>query len=431
MDKRLVAVLVLSIFAVAAFAGAQARVAHATLPPGNTVQQWDKIAENTIVGSGAFQNESFIYMAYTTQAMYRAVAPGERKGQSADAAVIGAASTVLEHYFPSQATAIDAQRQEALAGLPDGQATTVGLRYGDLTGQKEIDERTGDGRQAIASTSAFPLLPPGPGVWRLTPSAFLAPQTPWVGSLRPFIVRSADQFLPPPPPSLQSSEWVSAFNETMLHGSNTNPNTSETTTAKFWTGNVVRQYNGVARDVATAQGSDLVQTARLMAMLNVVVADTGITLMHAKYHYLFWRPVTAIDPTSVTNDGFGPVPGFDDGNPTTIEEPNWRPLIATPNHPEYPSAHSSVTSAATAVFSRFLGTDAINVDIHGFDLLGPTGNLNAVRHYATAEDVRTEVGNARVWAGLHWRFSVNAGDELGQQVAAYDLAHAFAGNGDK
>src|ERR1044071_8704516 len=113
--------VVLAATVVALFAGASARDARATLPPGNTVQQWNKIAEDTVVGSGAFQNESFVYMAYVSQAVYRAIAPGERKGQSADAAVIGAASTVLGHYFPLQASAIAALRQESLAGLPDDQ----------------------------------------------------------------------------------------------------------------------------------------------------------------------------------------------------------------------------------------------------------------------------------------------------------------------
>ena len=420
----------------AIFAAAQVRDAKAVLPPGNTVAQWDKIAEDTVVGSGAFQNESFIYMAYTTQAMYEAISPGERKGQSADAAVIGAASTALMNYFPSQATAIAALRQEALGALPDNQATKVGLRYGDLTAEKLIAAREGDGLQTpIASTSTFPKLTPDPGVWRLTPTAFAAPQTPWVGDVRPFILESADQFLPPPPPSLQSSTWVTDFNEVKTHGSSTNPIATERSTAMFWTANVVRQYNRLAREVAAAQGSSLVDTARLMAMVNVVAADGGISVMHAKYHYLFWRPVTAIngslDPTAVTNDGFGPVPGFNDGNAATAEQAGWRPLVATPNHPEYPSAHNTVTSGQAEVFSHFLGTDAINVDIHGFDPAGPAGNLDAVHHFATAADLRAEIENARVWGGIHYRFADVAGLHLGEQVADYDLSHAFSGNGDK
>jgi hypothetical protein len=141
--------------------------------------------------------------------------------------------------------------------------------------------------------------------------------------------------------------------------------------------------------------------------------------------------VTAIDPTSVTSDGFGPTPGYSDGNPATVEQPGWRPLVATPNHPEYPAAHGTLSSAMAEVFSNFLGTDAINLDIHGFDPTGAPGNLNAVQHFATAADMRTEIINARLWAGLHYRFSSEAGVKLGQEVAQYDLAHAFQGNGDK
>src|SRR5438874_10127141 len=276
-----------------------AQSARATLPPGNSVQQWDKIAEDTVVGSGAFQNEGLIYMAYVSSAMYRAVSPGERRGQSPAAAVVEAAFTTLSHYFPAQTPTLDALHTQALAAIPDSQAKIVGLRYGALAAAKEIAQRDGDGLQTpIASTSSFPTLPPGPGVWRLTPTAYLPPQTPWVANVRPFILNSAAQFLPPPPASLQSQQWVDAFNEIEAHGSNTNPSTAETTTARFWTANVIRQYNRLARDVATAKATDLVQTARLMAMVNTVGADAQISCMYAKCHYLFLRPVTSIDPTS-------------------------------------------------------------------------------------------------------------------------------------
>jgi len=418
----------------ALLAGTSAREARAVLPAGNAVQQWDKIAEDTVVGSGAFQNEGLLYMAYVSNAMYRSIAPGERQGQSADAAIVEAAYTTLSHYFPGQATTLDALHQEALAAIPDDQAKVVGMRCGALSAAKEIADREGDGLVTpIASTSSFPTLTPGPGVWRLTPGAYLPPQTPWVANVRPFILQSGDQFLPPPPPSLGSSEWVAAFKEIKADGSSTNPNATERSTAIFWTANVIRQYNRLARDVATAQNLGLVDTARLVAMVNTVGADAQISVMTAKYHYLFWRPVTAIDPTSVkpTGDGFGPTPGFDDGNSLTVEQAGWRPLITTPNHPEYPAAHGSITSAETGVFSRFLGTDAINVDIHGFDPAGPAGNLNAVRHFATAADLRTEIVNARVWGGVHYRFSGEAGVTLGGEVAQYDLSHAFSGNGDK
>src|SRR5712691_9303109 len=144
-----------AVIVMAAVAGAGVRDARAVLPPGNTAQQWDKIAEDTVVGSGAFQNEGLLYMAYVSNAMYRSIAPGERRGQSADAAVIEAAYTTLSYYFPAQAATLDALHQEALAAIPDDQAKAVGIRYGALSAAKEIDERQGDGRVApIGSTSS-------------------------------------------------------------------------------------------------------------------------------------------------------------------------------------------------------------------------------------------------------------------------------------
>src|SRR5438876_5112518 len=235
------------VIVMAAVTGAGVQNARAVLPPGNTAEQWDKIAEDTVVGSGAFQNEGLIYMAYASNAMYRAVAPGERRGQSADAALVEAAYTTLSHYFPSQAATLGALQTEALAAIPDDQSKVVGMQYGALVAAKEIAERDGDGLVTpIASTSAFPTLAPGPGVWRLTPPAYLAPQTPWVASVRPFILQSGSQFLPPPPPSLGSSQWVAAFNELKADGSSTNPNATERSTAMFWTANVIRQYNRLA-----------------------------------------------------------------------------------------------------------------------------------------------------------------------------------------
>jgi hypothetical protein len=425
--RRRMLLAVAMVAAFAGLAGATTRSAAAALPPGNAVEQWNKIAEDTVVGSGAFQAEGFIYMAYESQAVFGALTSTPSFGGSYDdAAVIQAAYQTLSYYFPTQAATLDALRQEAMAAVPNSLSKYLGTFYGSVAASRVIVARMNDGRVTpIGSTSSFPLLPPGPGVYRLTPTAYQAPQTPWVGSVRPFIMQRPDQFLPPPPPSLSSPQWVAAFNEVKQYGSSTNPNTVETTTAKFWTANVIRQYNELARDVATSKALGDGPSARLMAMVDVTAADAGIAMMNAKYHYLFWRPVTAIDPTSVTNDGFGPVPGFDDGNPATVEQPGWRPLLAVPNHPEYPSAHATFTSAIADVLANFLGTDNINVDIHGFDPAGPTGNMNAVRHFATTADLRTEIVNARVWGGLHYRFSGEAGLALGKQVADYDLSHAF------
>jgi vanadium-dependent haloperoxidase-like protein len=445
--------------ALAVAASAGTHNGAAALPPGNTVSQWNKIAEDIVVGSGTNLPEGFPYMAYVSAAVYDAVvaidvgfepygpaidAPADA---SVDAAVVEAAYRTLWAYFPPEACnptsaayafcvqarpSLDAFYAQALSAIPDGQAKTDGQAVGLQAANDIIALRSGDGRMTpIGITSSFPTLAAGPGAWRLTPPLFLAPQTPWLANMRPFVLQSLGQFLPGPPPSLQSHQWVDAFNEIKAYGAANSSvrTTEETAVAKFWSANTVRQYNRVGRDIADARGLGRLETARLAAMINLVGADALMSCFRAKYHYLFWRPVTAIngslDPTAVTNDGFGPVPGYDDGNPSTLEQPGWRPLLTTPNHPEYPAAHGVITSAMAEVFRTFLGTNHINLDVHGFDPAGPAGNLAALQHFDKPNDLRRQIIDARVWAGLHYRFSGVAGVVLGRKVAKYDLRHAF------
>ena len=253
--------------------------------------------------------------------------------------------------------------------------------------------------------------------------------------MQPFLLKSPGQFKPEPPFPLTSKAWVRQFNEVKEFGGATSTvrTPQQTATAWFYTANVVRQFNIAARDLATARALDTRDTARLLAMVNTVSADALMSALNAKYRFLFWRPVTAIagagvcpgQPSAVTADGYGPVPGFDDGNAATVEDPCWRPLLTTPNHPEYPAAHGTNTSAMAEVFTEFLGTDQINLNIRGFDPAGPPGNFDAVHHFDTAAQLREEVINARLWGGLHYRRSSEAGVHLGQKVAHYGLNHAF------
>ena len=439
--------LVVAVAVVAAVGAATTRNAQAVLPAlPNTVQQWNKIAEDTVVGSGAFQGEGEIYMSYVSLAVYDAVvaiqggfepygpAISAPTGASLDCAVVEAAYRTLRHYFstfPALVASLDGYYSEALSPSnlngctgDAGKGTSVGLAAANSI----IALRTGDGRMTpVGTTSSFETKAPGPGVWRLTPPAFLVPQTPWRGSVQPFLLKSPGQFRPEPPIPLSSTEWVRQFNEVKAYGGAISAvrTSDQTATARFYTANVIRQFNRAARDLATARALSELETARLVAMVNTVSADALMSVLNAKYRFLFWRPVTAINPTAVTADGFGPVPGFDDGNPGTIEDPGWQPLITTPNHPEYPAAHGTNTSAMAEVFSEFLGTDNIDLDIHGFDAAGLPGNLDAVHHFDTAAQLREEVINARLWGGIHYRRSSEAGVHLGLKVAHYGLKHAF------
>jgi len=439
---------------VAAIGGTASRTAQAVLPPlPNTIQQWNKIAEDTVVGSGAFQGEGEIYMSYASLAVYDAVvaiqggsepygpAIDGPTGASVDAAVVEAAYRTLSAYFPSSCNPTNATCMAlgaslltnynlAMAAIPAGPAKASGSAVGLAAANNIVALRTGDGRMTpIGTTSSFETKDPSPGVWRLTPPAFLVPQTPWLGSVQPFLLKGP----------LTSKEWARQFNEVKSYGSATSAvrTSDQTTTAWFYTANVIRQFNIAARDLATARALDTRDTARLLAMVNTVSADALMSVLNAKYQFLFWRPVTAIagagvcptQPSAVTTDGYGPVPGLDDGNAATVEDPCWRPLVTTPNHPEYPAAHGTNTSAMAEVFSEFLGTDQIDLDIRGFDPTGLAGNFNAVHHFDTAAQLREEVIGARLWGGIHYRRSSEVGVHLGQKVAHFGLNHAFKTTG--
>ena len=409
----------------------------------NCVTEWNKIAEETITiflpTPRPFQNEGLIYMAYISAAVYDAAVAIEGRyapygtgvtapaGASADAAVVEAAYRTLIAYFPGETSRLTTLYESSLASIPDSQGKGDGKAVGLAAANLIISSRSSDGRLTpIATTSSFTKKAPDPGVWRLTPPFALA-QTPWVGNITPFILQSPDQFLPDSPPSLQSAEWVEAFNEIKQDGRmRTDAPPEQTATALFWTANVIRQYNRALRDIVDTYALSLLDSARLQAMVNIVGADAQIAVMNAKYHFLFWRPITAIDPSAVTNDSYGPVPGFDDGNDATPEQTGWRPAAGnTPNHPEYPAAHGSITSAMAEVFSDFLGTSRFNLVIRGFNPSGAAGNLDAVRTFTTPAALRNEIVDARIWAGFHYRFSGVAGVVLGRQVAKYDLRSAF------
>jgi hypothetical protein len=425
--------VVLVIGALVAFAPASAAAAA---PQDNTVAQWDEIAQNTVVASGAFQNEGLVYMAYVSAAVYDAATSieggyepyGSRiaapEGASTNAAVIEAAYRTLVNYFPSPRPAaapdLEALQAQALAAIPEGHAKNDGIAVGAAAANQVIGLRADDGRLTPIATSSPFSLAPGPGVWRLTPPAFAPPQTPWVGTVRPFVLQSGDQFLPGPPPPLSSRAWARAFAEIKAYGglASSFRTPEQTDIARFWSTNVIAQYNQALRDLAARHGVSLLETARLMAMVNIVGADAQIAVMNAKYHYGFWRPVTAIDPTTVSASDGGPVPGFTDGNRRTVEEIGWRSLLTTPNHPEYPAAHGSLTSAMAEVFSEFLGTQRI-------DLAVTSTVVATTRHFERARDLRGEIVEARLWGGLHYRFSSMAGLALGRKVARYDLDHAF------
>jgi hypothetical protein len=418
--KRFIAVLVVLAALVTPTLAYQPVGAQAATPasPGAVIT-WNGIARRTAIQvAGQTTAHAMTSIAFAQAAVYDAVVAiegGYRPYQvrlaqlpdaSLDAAVATAAHHVLVHYFPMQQAALDADYTAALAAVPDGAAKTAGIAVGQATAAGIIARRQGDG---LGADIGFTMPAPGLGVWQLP--AGQNPMTPWASKLRPFLLRSPDQFRSGPPAALDSRAWAADFNEIKTIGSlNSSSRTAEQTDiARFWTTNPVVQYNVAFEQIALERGLDTIQTARLFAMGNLVGADALIACFDAKYHYLFWRPQFAIPQ------------GDSDGNPATAGDPAWKPLLGAPPHPEYPSGHGCLTAAEAEVFTTFFGTSRIEID-----LTSTVPNLSQPkRHYARAADLTQEVMNARVWGGIHFRDATIKGATLGRNVARWTLKRYF------
>jgi hypothetical protein len=397
---------------------------------------WNTIAVNTIrtvvpPAPARFQTEGLIYMSYVQAAVYDAVTKikggyvpyhkfggVKTKGASAEAAVGAAARTALNYYLPAEAAAakVDGQYTAFLDGLGakgrSAASIAAGVAVGEAAANDIIALRSGDGRNAPTSTFGA-IGSVVAGAWQVVPPATSA-QTPWVAFMKPFMLKSSSQFRLRSPSALSSDTWAKDFNETKAYGSKTSTvrTPEQTAVAYFWNANVINQENQLYQDVAKARGMNLVDTARLLAMGELVVTDSAIACFDSKYSHLIWRPYTAI-----RNAGL-------DGNPATEADANWTPLLNTPNHPEYPAAHGCVTGALGEVLAKALKTRNVNVDIQGATSGGTT--LATARHFNTIGDLNTEIVNARVWIGFHYRHSAEDGVGLGQKVASWTLKRYFA-----
>ena len=383
----------------------------------NPVIDWDAIASTTIV-TNAHEPPAVaaVWFAYVHLAVYDAVNAIDRQhqpylfttdppaGASEDAATIAAAHRVLVHYFPAQEPTLDGQFATSIAALSDTPASiTAGEAIGESAAQALITARANDGLLANV-----PYTPPvGPGFWQPTPPSFGPPIAPWLGKMVPFTMTGAAQFFPHDGPDrLQSERWIDDYNETMTLGAlNSTVRTSEQTEiGLFWTEHANQQDARAFRGLAKQEGLDTADTARLMAMLFAGSADAAIGCWNAKYTYSFWRPVTAI-----------PAGG---GNPKLAGDPAWTPLGTTPSHPEYPAAHGCVTGAIAGILDGYFGTPNVHFSVDSLV-------TNTTHVFNNTDDLVNEVKNARIYAGFHYRHSVDDGARLGQRVAKQLLKGFF------
>jgi hypothetical protein len=293
-----------------------------------------------------------------------------------------------------------------MAAIPDDSAKLSGFLVGFEVATAILTRRAHDGLELNPTVSDLDPPAAGPGVWQPGPGAVLGLRLPGV---RPLALVSASQFRPGDPMSLASQEWADDFNQVKELGRDTGSTRTpdETTEARFWTDHDIRQWNDGLLRLAEDRGLGLVDTARMLAMAHVAGGDAMIACFDAKYHYWFWRPFQAI-PRADT-----------DGNPATVADPTWRPLGATPNFPEYPSAHACHSGAVVAALDAFFGTDRVAFSLDS----RATGTTQT---YQRLRDVVKDVDWARVYVGFHYRSSDLVGSNLGRTVGRYVADHQFA-----
>ncbi len=328
--------------------------------------------------------------------------PAQRSSR-ADAAAAVAGHDTLAALYPKMKAALDQQLAGELAMIPNGADKQQGIQVGQAVAARLLVIRANDGSAATPQ----PFVPGNqPGNYRLTPPKFVAPVfTNW-GDVTPFVLNNAAQFRPGPPPALTSQAYAQALNEVKSLGQNTSTTRTadQTVIAKFWGGPIWNTWNEIAENAALAHHTNLGTTARMFAVLNFSFADSTIAFYDAKYYYRLWRPVTAIRLANT------------DGNPATVGDPNWTPFAVTALDPSYPGAHSTISAAGATVLSAFFGNqDQIRVTS---DVLP-----GVVRTFTSYNDVATEAGLSRIYAGQHTRIDHEAGLELGHAVAQFVLPH--------
>ena len=413
--RRLARAAALALAGVAVVASSQASsVTLATSAAvGNPVTDWNEIAQSAII-VGRPVGSALVLEGIVQAAIYDATVaiegsyepfvatPEVSRPASTAAAVAAAARGVLVVRVPGQAASVDAQYAAYLATIPDGSAKTNGISVGEQVAEAILAWRAGDGFDNVVAW-VQPL--PGPGVFEPYPAP--PPVDVKLKQVRPLTLTSNDQFRPDGPSPLTSPEYAKDFNEVKAYGrlDSAVRTPGQTEVARFWADNTAVQWPRAQRALAVAQGLDLAETARMLAVVQVAAADALLACFDAKYHYVFWRPRLAIRRADT------------DGNPATVADPDWEPLLVV-NHPEYPGAHGCGTSAVTEALRGFFGTDEIAFSVDSA-LTGTT------RYYGGFRDAAKEVYDARTWAGLHFRNSTMEGAWIGKKVARYVAANFF------
>ena len=390
----------------------------------NQVLEWNQIFIDTLIATGTPNSSSQRLGAIVHTAIFDAYNGIERRytpvfvhdtaprGASRRAAVIAAAHTALVGLFPTRVEALDASYEASLATLgdageseddSDGRSVERGLAWGTQVALAVLGWRMNDGfsvpQDPFTGGTAI-------GQWRPTPPAFAPMSAQGLAFTNTFVLESNRQFQPPPPRPLASATWADDFNAVKELGRNSGSTRTgeQTALAFFWDGNASVHWNQAANQIARANGLSLSASNRMLAVLNIAMADTAFTTWRAKRDYgsmpteVTWRPVTVI-PIAES-----------DTNPDTAPEPNWLPLLTTPAHPEYPSGHASQNGVAASVLLEHFADSQV------FTLTTP-GRPD--RPYTSITQARVDGNDARVWAGIHYPSTITISDSEGEAIATW------------
>lgn len=344
------------------------------------------------------------------------------RGASPDAAVAAAARDVLvatlgavpPPFPPTCSTAASVLVEERYAtvldAIPSGPAKTAGVDVGQAAAAAIVADRATDGSDTPLIVETYPQ-GTAPGAWRFTPDRPFAFGPLW-GEVTPFALDDATQFRPKVPPALTSRQYTRDFLEVKRLGGDgvttaSKRTADQTEIALSWVESSPLRWNRIARTVVVDRHLDLWQEARLFGLLNVALADGYIGSFATKYHYGYWRPVTAIREAAT------------DGNARTEADPTWTPLVTTPPIPDYESAHAVEGAAAVAVLQNVLRTDRVTFDTCSYTL--PAGSTctdatPALRHFTRLSQSAKENAESRILVGFHFRTAAETGLRVGDAI---------------
>jgi hypothetical protein len=375
-----------------------------------------------------------------------------RESSSIDSAIAQAAHDTLCAMYPAQIPDMDQRLAEDLDDIPGGLAKMNGIELGQRVAARILAMRAGDGAEISEPRMGTEWITSnGPGHWRQDPISMLplALGAHW-GEVTPFVMRRPNQFRVPPPPAMTSNKYTQAYNEVKRLGGDgvvtlTDRTEEQTFIGTFWAYDGTpslcappRLYNQIAMRIAELKHTDdVIELARLLALVNTAMADAGIGIWESKFFYDFWRPITGIRESDV---GTGPT-GAGDGNPNTIGDLTFKPLGApasntggpdfTPPFPSYPSGHAGFGGALFQTLRRFYGTDRIRFTFISDEFNGVTldhnGNVRPLieRRFSTLSEAEEENGQSRIYLGIHWRFDKTEGIAQGNRIADFVFDHAF------